>query len=164
VQQARSRPRFEGLALAPDPSGRCNIGVTLEWRGRRISRGVTCVETMQGRIRAAAQASLAAALEIVGDRATLSLIGVKAVRAFDGWVAIVRVNGEVGDRVLRLLGSAACEDEVDLPRTAALALLNAINRVLEQLAEGPALPFQRSSGLPEDDPETESSTVGRSKR
>jgi hypothetical protein len=147
VSQARSRPRFEGLTVAPDPSGRCNIGVTLEWRGRTISRSVTCVETMQGRLRAAAQASLAAALEVVYDRASLSLIGVKAVRAFDGWVAIVRVNGEVGDRVLRLLGSAACEDEADLPRTAALALLNAINRALEQLAEGPALPFERATGL-----------------
>lgn len=151
--------------MAPDASGRCNIGVTLEWRGRTVSRSVMCVETMQGRLRAAAHASLAAALEVVDDRASLSLIGVKAVRAFDGWVAIVRVNGEVGDRVLRLLGSAACEDEADLPRTAALALLNAINRVLEPLAEGATPPFERTTGPGKENASDDGTrSVGRSKR
>jgi len=126
--------------------------VILEWRGERVERSVTGVETQQGRLRAAAQAALDAALGVVGDRARLTLIGVKAVRAFDGWVAIVRVNGEVGERVLRLLGSAACEEEEDLPRTAAIAVLNATNRVLEQLVDTPMPPFERSPSGAADGP------------
>ena len=137
----------------------------LEWRGERVERSVTGVETQQGRLRAAAQAALDAALGVVGDRARLTLIGVKAVRAFDGWVAIVRVNGEMGERVLRLLGAAACEEEEDLPRTAAISVLNATNRVLEQLVDTPMPPFERShsevvEGRPS--PETPSRSIDSS--
>lgn len=146
MSQPRSRPRFDGLAITSAPGGRCQIGVKLEWYGEVIERSVTGIATQQGRLRAASQAALDSALEVVRHRAQLSLVGVKAVRAFDGWVAIVRVNGEVSGRAYRLLGSAACEEEEDLARAAAIAVLNATNRVLEQLADAPAAPFDRTPG------------------
>ena len=133
------------MVVSAAPDGRCLVSVGLEWRGRSIRRTSYGVETLQGRLRAAAQASLAAALEVSDGRADLSLLGVKAVRAFDGWVAIVRVNGTAADRAHRLLGAAACEEEDDLPRAAAVAVLNATNRVLEQLVESPATSFERTS-------------------
>ena len=55
------------------------------------------------------------------------LLGVKAVRAFDATVVIVSVACHNGVAV-RLVGS--CLRETDLPRGAALAVLNATNRVL----------------------------------
>ena len=60
------------------------------------------------------------------------LVGVKAVRAFDGWVVVVRLNAEAGGKRLQLLGSASCEGEDELIRCAVLAVLDATNRVLER--------------------------------
>ena len=56
------------------------------------------------------------------------LLGVKAVRAFDATVVIVSLstNGEGTDR--RVVGSVLTED--DAARAAALAVLNATNRIL----------------------------------
>lgn len=110
----------------------------MEWCGSVVERTASGVETQQGRLRAAAQAVLAGATGLVEHRATLGLLGIKAVRAFDGWVVIARVNGEAGGLPYRLLGSASCEDDEDLPRTAALAVLNATNRVLEKLLVQPS--------------------------
>ena len=60
------------------------------------------------------------------------LLGVKAVRAFDGWVVVVRVYAEVEGRTVRLLGAASCESEEGLGQGAAIAVLDATNRVLEK--------------------------------
>jgi hypothetical protein len=59
-------------------------------------------------------------------------VGVKAVRAFDGWVVVTRINGSKDEERYRLLGAAPCEAEDDLPGAAVKAVLNASNRVLEQ--------------------------------
>ena len=58
-------------------------------------------------------------------------MGVKAVRAFDGWVVVTRINGRAGADNYRLLGAAPCEEEHDLPGAAVKAVLNASNRVME---------------------------------
>ena len=57
---------------------------------------------------------------------------VKAVKAFDGWVVVVRINGSSAEGRLRLLGAAPCETEEELPDAAVKAVLNASNRVMEQ--------------------------------
>ena len=69
-------------------------------------------------------------------RIHLELLGVKAVRAFDGWVVVARLGALVGERSLKLLGAASCEDEAALPRAAALAVLDGTNRVLEREVRG----------------------------
>jgi hypothetical protein len=92
------------------------------------------LETHHGRVRASAAATLDAAVAAAGKHIHLELIGVKAVRAFDGWVVVVRVTGETGGKSLRLLGSASCEDEGGLTRAAAQSILDATNRLLERYA------------------------------
>jgi hypothetical protein len=100
---------------------------------------VSCLETQQGILKAASQAALAATLASrsvngQGDngRIDLEVVGVKAVRAFDGWVVVARINGSKGEERYRLLGAAPCEGEDDLPTAAVKAVLNASNRVMEQ--------------------------------
>jgi hypothetical protein len=100
-------------------------------------RTVSCLETQQGILKAASQAALAATLASRSGNGNglgieLEVVGVKAVRAFDGWVVVARVNGSQGEERLRLLGAAPCEGEADLPGAAVKAVLNASNRLLEQ--------------------------------
>lgn len=130
----RQRLRFDTSTRDTAPDGRCRIGVCLEWCGRTLEGRAEGVDTHHGRLRAGAEAALAACLSAAWRRVHLTLLGVKSVRAFDGWVVVVRITAEVGERHLKLLGAASCEDESDVERTAALAVLDATNRVLE--AEG----------------------------
>jgi hypothetical protein len=75
---------------------------------------------------------LASTIAISNDGIMLEVVGVKAVRAFDGWVVVTRINGRAGADTYRLLGAAPCENEEDLPGAAVKAVLNASNRVVEQ--------------------------------
>jgi len=87
----RSRLRFDRLdrTMTPDGSGR--VSVRLEWGGEIFERTVPCLETQQSLLNAVSQATLRATLAsrpANGDanRLTLEVAGVKAIRAFDGWV------------------------------------------------------------------------------
>jgi hypothetical protein len=99
---------------------------------------VPCLETQQGVLKAASQAALRATLASRpangngNGQIDLEVVGVKAVRAFDGWVVVTRVNGSQGEERYKLLGAAPCEGEGDLPEAAVKAVLNASNRVMEQ--------------------------------
>lgn len=109
----------------------------LEWGGEMYEGTVSCLETQQGVIKAASKAALVATLAARcgnGSKGGINLevVGVKAVRAFDGWVVVTRVNGSNGSERYRLLGAAPCEEEEDLPRAAVKAVLNASNRVMER--------------------------------
>jgi len=116
--------------------------VRLEWDGQMYEGTVSCLETQQSILKAASQAALRATLASRSRAAhtpsrpngalALEVVGVKAVRAFDGWVVVTRVNGARGEERYRLLGAAPCEGEDDLPGAAVKAVLNASNRVLEQ--------------------------------
>lgn len=132
----RSRLRFDGLDHEVTPDGSGIVSVRLEWGGHMYSGSVPCLETLQGVIKAASQATLTATLASRRSNQSrgidLEVVGVKAVRAFDGWVVVTRINGKAGDERLRLLGAAPCEDEDDLPAAAVKAVLNASNRVMEQ--------------------------------
>ena len=132
----RSRLRFDSLEHEVTPGGSGLVSVRLEWGGQKFEGSVPCLETLQGVIMAASQATLAATLasrrQPANNGIKLEVAGVKAVRAFDGWVIVTRINGTSGDERLRLLGAAPCEAEDDLPNAAVKAVLNASNRVLEQ--------------------------------
>jgi len=56
------------------------------------------------------------------------VLGVKAVRAFDATVVIVSLSAKTDASASRLVGSYLTEN--DPPRGAALAVLNATNRLL----------------------------------
>lgn len=134
AHKVRSRLRFEGLDHVTIPDGSGRVSVRLEWNGDYFEGTVSCLETQQGVLKAASQAALAAVLSATralgsGD-IDLEVVGVKAVRAFDGWVVVTRINGR-GDVGHRLLGAVPCESEADLPDAAVKAVLNASNRVME---------------------------------
>lgn len=132
----RSRLRFDSLEHVTTPDGLGRVSVRLEWRGDSYDGTVSCLETQQGVLKAASQAALSATLvsarELAEGQIELEVVGVKAVRAFDGWVVVTRINGQAGSDSYRLLGAAPCEDEADLPAAAVKAVLNACNRVIEQ--------------------------------
>jgi len=132
----RSRVRFDSLEHVTTPDGSGRVSVRLEWGGHYYEGTVSCLETQQGVIKAASQAALAATLQstaaIDSTDIDLEVVGVKAVRAFDGWVVVTRINGSAGPDQYRLLGAAPCEGEDDLPGAAVKAVLNASNRVMEQ--------------------------------
>jgi hypothetical protein len=81
-----------------------------------------------GELRCAAQACVLALTQAVQGGMSFELLGVKAVRAFDATVVIVSmaVQGEGAGH--RVVGSYLTES--DAPRGAALAVLNATNRIL----------------------------------
>jgi hypothetical protein len=106
--------------------------VSLEWAGTSYERTAEELETKQGVIKAASRAALAATLAAAGDAVQLEMVGVKAVRAFDGWVVVTRLNSGSGVGHQQLLGAAPCEVEDDLPKAAVMAVLDAGNRVLER--------------------------------
>ena len=136
----RSRLTFDGLEYVTLPDGSRRVSVRLEWAGDSYEATVGCLGTQQGVIKAASraalqpavQASLSSASHLAAAGVNLDVVGVKAVRAFDGWVVVTRVHGSVGSEVYQLLGAAPCEDEDDLPGAAVKAVLNASNRVLGQ--------------------------------
>ena len=138
--QVRSRLRFDSLSHVRTPDGSGRVSVRLEWGGQMYEGTVSCLETQQGVIKAASQAALRATLASRSGNGSangtfkidLEVVGVKAVRAFDGWVVVTRINGTMGEERLRLLGAAPCEGEDDLPEAAVKAVLNASNRVMEQ--------------------------------
>jgi hypothetical protein len=135
IANVRSRLRFDSVDHVRTPDGSGRVSVRLEWGGQMYEGTVPCLETQQGVLKAASQAALRATLASRsgnGDGIDLEVVGVKAVRAFDGWVVVARVNGSQGEERLRLLGAAPCEGEDDLPSAAVKAVLNASNRVLEQ--------------------------------
>ena len=139
----RSRLRFDRLDHSTTPDGSGRVSVRLEWGGQIYEVTVPCLETQQGVIKAASQATVGATLASrsangngdgagSGHRLALEVVGVKAVKVFDGWVVVTRLNGTRGDEKMRLLGAAPCEGEEDLPNAAVKAVLNASNRVMEQ--------------------------------
>ncbi|MEX2471793.1 MAG: hypothetical protein WEA34_06415 [Gemmatimonadota bacterium] len=136
VINGRARLRFDSLEQVTTPDGSGRVAVRLEWRGDMFEGEVPCLQTQQGILRAAAQGTVAATVASTrgenGTKIQLEVVGVKAVRAFDGWVVVARINGAAGNETYRLLGAAPCEREEDLPGAAVKAVLNASNRILEQ--------------------------------
>ncbi len=127
----RSRLRFARLARDPTPDGRCQVKVELEWRDRTYEAAAESFNTQQGLINAATEAALRAVHSITED-VHFDVVGVKAVRAFDGWVVVIRLTSTHDGETQRLLGAAPCEGEDALPAAAVMATLDASNRVLER--------------------------------
>lgn len=125
----RERLRFTGFSLTRSPSGRVTCEVTLEW-----APGEVVVGRAQGQASPAGDARLGAeaairALETFTEQSiTFELVGVKVVRAFDANVVIASLMQRGDNGPDRLLGCYLADG--DMVRGAALAVLNATNRVL----------------------------------
>ncbi|MDH5758153.1 MAG: hypothetical protein OEZ65_01100 [Gemmatimonadota bacterium] len=138
MSTARTRLRFDRLQSETTSNGHCSAAVSLEWYGHHHKGSAVGLATPQGRIKASAEAAVRAVTAAAGRGMHLELLGVKAVRAFDGWVVVARLVGEEMHRNHRLIGSAACEREEELGPTAVRAVLNAVNRILETVMRADA--------------------------
>jgi hypothetical protein len=122
------RLRFHEFGFQRLANGRCRAKVVLTWSdGRRFEGSSDGVSSQTGELRCCAVAAVNALEQAVQPRLTFELLGVKAVRAFDATVVIVSLSARAEEST-RLVGS--CLTEVDPPRGAALAVLNATNRLL----------------------------------
>lgn len=123
------RLRFSDFHLERLPNGRCRAKVVLSWLDADEFTGESEGLTSQaGELRCAAQACVAALSKAVKDEVKLELLGVKAVRAFDANVVIVSLSVPAETDGQRLVGCFLTDE--DPPRGAALAVLNATNRIL----------------------------------
>jgi hypothetical protein len=124
------RLRFAEFTLDRLPNGRCRARVGLTWRDSEQFTGEgEGLASQAGELRCSAQACVVALGQAVQGM-SFELLGVKAVRAFDATVIIVSlaVHGEGPGAGHRVVGSYLTE--TDTARGAALAVLNATNRIL----------------------------------
>jgi hypothetical protein len=131
----RGRLRFMDLEFRPSPDGHGTVVVRMEWRGETLTGEASGVATREGDLRMGANASLATIRAVAGEAVDAELVGVKAVRAFDAWVVIASVRAQALGRDHRLLGAKAVDDQADLTRGAAIAVLDSLNRVLEKAVQ-----------------------------
>ena len=126
----RERLRFVDFELRRLQNGRCRSRVVLEWHPEEQFVGsAEELGSQAGELRCAAQAALSAIERAIASQVNFELLGVKAVRAFDATVVIVSLTSrEQEGRPSRLVGSYITDDLS--ARGAALAVLNATNRVL----------------------------------
>lgn len=125
----RERLRFLEFEFSRLPSGRCRSRVLLERQaGESFVGAAEGLGSPAGELRCAAQAAATAIEQAVDNKLSFELLGVKAVRAFDATVVIVSLSCHDGAPATRLVGS--CLSEHDHQRCAALAVLNATNRLL----------------------------------
>lgn len=123
------RLRFQDFAFQRLPNGRCRAKVVLSWSdGRQFLGESDGVTSQAGELRCSAAAAVRALERVVEPKLGFELLGVKAVRAFDATVVIVSLSARSDAAASRLVGSFLTEN--DPPRGAALAVLNATNRLL----------------------------------
>ena len=126
---ATQRLRFQDFTFHRLPNGRCRAKVVLSWSdGREFVGESDGVTSQAGELRCSAVAAVEALERAVDPHVDFELLGVKAVRAFDATVVIVSLSARAEKEASRLVGSYLTE--TDPPRGAALAVLNATNRLL----------------------------------
>ena len=129
--ERRERLKFEDFDLVRFPNGRTRIRVRMDWtRGRSYPGEAEGNQTLEGEVRAAAEAALQAAAGSTEGKLDLDLRGAKALRVFDAWVVVVMVRAWMDETPVQLLGAYPCPDD-DTPRGAVMAVLDATNRVLQ---------------------------------
>jgi hypothetical protein len=123
--EPRRRVRFVSARLAAPRIGRARAEVELEWGGQTFADAVEGETGSAMELRHAAQATLGALGGILHGRMQFTLVGIKSFRAFDTDVVVVLLRT---DNVNPLIGASLATS--DPYRSAALAVLNATNRVL----------------------------------
>ncbi len=124
----RERLRFADFSFARTPSGQCSAEVSLEWDSVVYSGRSIGQSSPLGDFRIAAEAALRALEDFAKGAMHFELLGIKHVRAFDSNLLIVSVSLREESQSTRLVGCYLAE--TDTRRGAAMAVLNATNRVL----------------------------------
>ena len=126
---ASDRLRFAEFTLDRLANGRCRARVGLTWKESEQFTGESeGLASQAGELRCAAQACVNALAQAVQGGMGFELLGVKAVRAFDATVIIDSLAAQGEGSGHREDGSYLTEN--DTARGAALAVLNATNRIL----------------------------------
>jgi hypothetical protein len=123
--EQRQRVRFVSARMTTPRSGRAAAEVELEWGAQSHSERAEGEASPPLELRLAATATLRALEGILRDRVRFSLLGIKSFRVFDTDVVVVLMRTDQG---APLVGAALASG--DPHRAAALAVLNATNRVL----------------------------------
>ncbi|HYR08964.1 MAG TPA: hypothetical protein VEQ60_14380 [Longimicrobium sp.] len=123
--EPRRRVRFVAARVTTPRMGRAVAQVELEWGGQTYRDEVEGETGAAVELRSAAQATLRALESILNGRMQFGLVGIKSFRAFDTDVVVVLLRTE---NVHALIGASLATG--DPHRSAALAVLNATNRVL----------------------------------
>ncbi|MGH7560313.1 MAG: hypothetical protein ACRENB_04755 [Gemmatimonadales bacterium] len=130
----KGRVRFVGFKIDRLQTGECRSRVTLARPdGERCEGEARGLASQAGELRCAAQAALLALTQAVPNP-SFELIGVKSIRAFDATVVIVSLSVRGEASAPRVVGS--CITDASPPRGAALAVLNATNRLITRRESG----------------------------
>ena len=124
----RERVKFADFSFTRTPSGHCSAEVTLEWDNMMFSGRAVGQSSPLGDFRIAAEAALRALEDFAKGAMHFELLGIKHVRAFDSNLLIVSISLREDSQMTRLVGCYLAE--TDTSRGAAMAVLNATNRVL----------------------------------
>lgn len=125
----RERLRFSDFKFTRTQAGQCAAEVDLEFSpGTRYTGRAQGQSSTMGDLRVAADAAIKALAVFSDGQLEFELIGVKTVRAFDANLIIVSVVLKDPVSPARLLGAYLADG--DMARGAALAVLNATNRIL----------------------------------
>ncbi len=125
----RERLRFSEFKFSRTQAGQCAAEVQLEFApGTRFTGKAEGQSSTMGDLRVAADAAIKALSVFSEGQLEFELIGVKTVRAFDANLIIVSVVLKDPVSPARLLGAYLADG--DMARGAALAVLNATNRIL----------------------------------
>lgn len=121
------RVHLGSFSFSRSPTGRCAAEVVLQFGETRYVGRCEGQSSPIGDLRLGAEAAMQAVESFAQGTLGLELMGVKIVRAFDANVVIVSAT-QRSAREVKLVGCYLAAD--DAVRGAALAVLNATNRVL----------------------------------
>ena len=127
AQVRRERLSFGAFSFTRSPAGRCCAQVDLEYDGSKFVGKCEGQSSPIGDLRLGAEAALNAIDTFTQGNLGLELLGVQLIRAFDANVIIVSC-AQRSARNTRLVGCYLADR--DTVRGAALAVLNATNRIL----------------------------------
>ena len=127
---ASSRLVVEQVDHAVQPDGYGVARVVLEHGDQRHLGEARGVLTREGDLRCGADAALAAIAAATGGDLRLTLVGIKAVRAFDDWIVVSSIEARGAERSHRLLGARAAGPD-GMVHAAVLSVLDAVNRIVE---------------------------------
>lgn len=124
---AERRVRFSEMRVERPRVGQCVATCVLEWAGERFEGVAEGEGGSPGELRACAVATVRALELVLAGTGTFDLLGIKAIRIFDhDLVSVILRCPQAPDR--KLVGASLVL--VDMHRSAALAVLNATNRLL----------------------------------
>jgi hypothetical protein len=140
-QQPGSRLRFVSLEHRTLPNSRFEVEVTLHgWENQPFTGTAEGTDLAEGRMRAGAEATIQALATYLDGTLGFAFRGARTIRSFDSYIVVVALRVQSGGPARgegeepegrNLIGCVAIPDR-DLARGAALAVLNASNRILER--------------------------------